>query len=69
MFVVRLVDRSLPLCTQKCVCSLIRVLLSENLVVQVLEAWNIALTAGFMLGRVIMITLVSILFIARVDTP
>ena len=40
-----------------------------NIMFVVLEAWNIALTAGFMLGRVIVITVISIFFIARVDTP
>lgn len=39
------------------------------LVGQVLEAWNIALSVGFVGMRIVKVLLVSLFFIARIDTP
>ena len=42
---------------------------AANVMFTVLEVWNIALTLGFVLIRSIKLILVSILYIARIDTP
>lgn len=36
---------------------------------QILEAWNVALAVGFITVRIIKLILVSVFFIARIDTP
>lgn len=35
----------------------------------ILEVWNIALTLGFVIWRSIKLVAISVLFIARIDTP
>lgn len=35
---------------------------------KVLEAWNVALSVGFILARIIKVLVVSLFFIARIDT-
>lgn len=42
---------------------------AANVMFTVLEVWNIALTLGFVFIRAIKLILVSILYIARIDTP
>jgi hypothetical protein len=42
---------------------------AANVMFTVLEVWNIALTLGFVFIRSIKLILVSILYIARIDTP
>lgn len=40
----------------------------SNIFFVVLEAWNVALSVGFIVGRIIKVLLVSMFFIARIDT-
>jgi hypothetical protein len=42
---------------------------AANVMFTVLEVWNIALTLGFVFIRTIKLILISILYIARIDTP
>jgi hypothetical protein len=42
---------------------------AANVMFTVLEVWNIALTLGFVFIRAIKLILISVLYIARVDTP
>jgi hypothetical protein len=42
---------------------------AANLMFTVLEVWNIALTLGFVFIRAVKLVVVSILYIARIDTP
>lgn len=42
---------------------------AANIMFTVLEVWNIALTLGFVFIRAVKLVLISILYIARIDTP
>lgn len=42
---------------------------AANFMMVVLEVWNIGLTVGFVMARVIKLMAISIFFIARIDTP
>lgn len=42
---------------------------SANIMFTVLEVWNISLTLGFVFIRAIKLVLISLLYVARIDTP
>jgi hypothetical protein len=42
---------------------------AANVIFAILEVWNIALTLGFVFIRFVKLILISVLYVARIDTP